>query len=147
MKTQSWWIIICLLTFITSAHADGTVMKYPISAHATRVIDGDSIVITAHLWLNLYQETVLRLAHVDAPEIRGKCDAEKTKAEEAKQFVRSWIEGSDTLTIHDIQQDKFGGRVVGRIVNERNQDLGQLLLANMLARPYEGASRDSWCNS
>ena len=147
MKTQSWWIIICLLAFMPSAHGDGTFMKHPISARGIRVIDGDSIVISAHLWLNLYQETVLRLAHVDAPELRGKCPEEKAKAQEATQFVKRWLEGSAMLTIHDIQQDKFGGRVVGRIVNERNQDLGQLLLANMLARPYEGASRDSWCNS
>ena len=147
MKTQPWWITVCLALSITSAHADGTVMKHPISVYATRVIDGDSIVISAHLWLNLYQETVLRLAHVDAPEIYGKCPEEKEKAEEATQFVKRWLEGSNMLTIHDIQQDKFGGRVVGRIVNERNQDLGQLLLANMLARPYEGGSRDSWCNS
>ena len=147
MKTQPWWVIICLLVLMPSAYGDGTVMKYPISARAMRVIDGDSIVISAHLWLNLYQETVLRLAHVDAPELRGKCPEEKVKAEEAKQFVRSWIEGSDTLTIHDVQPDKFGGRVVGCIVNERNENLGQLLLARGLARPYKGGRRDSWCVS
>ena len=147
MKTQPWWIVVCLLALMPSAYGDGTVMKYPISARAMRVIDGDSIVISAHLWLNLYQETVLRLAHVDAPELRGKCPAEKAKAEEALRFVKQWLEGSDTLTIHDIQQDKFGGRVVGRITNERNEDLGQLLLASQLARPYKGEKRRSWCVS
>ena len=147
MKTEPWWIIVCLLTFITSAHADGTVMKNPISARATQVIDGDSIVISAHIWLNIYTKTVVRLEGVDAPELEGKCPAEIEKAQEALRFVKRWIEGSGELNIHNAQQDRFGGRVVGRIVNERNEDLGQLLLANMLARPYDGRSLDSWCPS
>ena len=152
MKTQPWWIIVCFVLGITSAHGydddDGTVMKHPISVYATRVIDGDSIVISAHIWISLYQETVLRLAHANAPEIRGMCPEERAKAEEALQFVKRWIEGSSELNIHDVQQDRFGGRVVGRIVNERNQDLGQLLLAHQLARSREVEyHREYWCDS
>jgi micrococcal nuclease len=110
-----------------------------------RVIDGDTIEVRARIWPDLAMTTRLRLKGIDAPEHRGACDSETTLARQATERVTYLLATSQWLAT-DITRDKFGGRMVGRLVSSSGVDVGDRLLAEGLARPYSGRSqRQGWC--
>lgn len=79
----------------------------PTATHATitRVIDGDTIVMQAHLGLGVHVDVTVRLFGIDTPEVRGK---EKVRGLEAKAFVDGWADehGEVMLTWHG--RGKYG---------------------------------------
>ncbi|MGE5506265.1 MAG: thermonuclease family protein [Actinomycetota bacterium] len=116
----------------------------PVEAELVRVIDGDTIVVRAKLWPNLLAETHVRLLGVDAPELKGRCDAERELAEKARTFVAGRLENA-AIRLFDVRPDKYGGRVLAR-VEAGGKDLADQLLAAGLARPYHGRRREGWCD-
>src|SRR5690606_10793304 len=55
----------------------------PVPAEVLRVVDGDTIEVRAHVWLGHEVTTLVRIAGIDTPELRGKCAAERTAARRA----------------------------------------------------------------
>jgi endonuclease YncB( thermonuclease family) len=113
----------------------------PVEASLTRVIDGDTIEVRAHLWLGLELTTRVRLADIDAPELDGGCSAEREVAKTAREFLAGSL--SAAITLRDIRHDKYGGRVVARVFNAQPQNVGELLLSRRLAVPTGTAT--AWC--
>ena len=89
------------------------------------------------------RETV-RLAHVDAPELRGACPLESALAASARQLVMAAAGAGNPVTLGVLGRGKYG-RILATVTTERGQDLGRLLLDAGLARPYEGGKREGWC--
>ncbi len=118
----------------------------PIPAQVVRVIDGDTLAVRARIWLGQEVSIRVRLAGIDAPELRGRCDGEKVLAEEAKAYLRATV-GEGSVTLSEVHYGKFAGRVIARVANATGKDLGEALLAAGLARPYEGGRRESWCGA
>lgn len=81
---------------------------YPISA--IRVIDGDTIEADVDLGFRIRQRQVIRLAGIDAPELRAKDAAEREKAKAAKagleRVLLTW-QPSEVL-MHSTGLDKYG---------------------------------------
>jgi endonuclease YncB( thermonuclease family) len=115
----------------------------PIPAEVVRVIDGDTLTVRARIWIGQDLTTNVRLAGVNAPELRGQCEHERELAERARRFLAARVEGR-AVRLRDIGLDKFGGRVVARVEDEGG-DLAAALLAAELAIPYDGGRRGSWC--
>lgn len=120
----------------------------PVSADVIKIIDGDTIVVKAKIWLNQDLETAVRLRGVDAPEIKGKCPEEIYLAQQAKHFIENKI--SKNVFLYNISLDKYGGRVVANVVYydsvaKINKDLGSELLQNNLGIVYNGGHKKSWC--
>lgn len=109
-----------------------------------RVIDGDTIVVSAKIWLGHKIETLVRIRGIDAPEIKGKCFSEKRLAKEAKAFLEG-ILSSKEISLFEISNDKYAGRVLARIKTSDYQDIGNLLIEKGFARSYDGKKRGSWC--
>lgn len=84
-----------------------------------------------------------RLANVDAPELRGACEAESALARRARDFTRAWLGDWRGVTVETQGLDKYG-RVLA-VMKRGGQDLGDALVAAGLARKYAGGRRDSWC--
>ena len=124
--------------------AAGEVLPGPVQAHMVRVVDGDTVVVRARIWLGQDVEIRVRLAGIDAPELRGKCPAERDLARRAGAFIRARTDGG-AVRLADIQYGKFAGRVVARLITEGGEDLSRALLAAGLARPYTGRRRQPWC--
>ena len=57
------------------------------------MIDGDTIVVRARIWLGQEVETRVRLAGADAPELNGGCEVERRLARRARDFVRAKAAG------------------------------------------------------
>lgn len=124
--------------------AGGEVLDAPISARVVRVVDGDSLIVQARIWVGQQVETGVRLLGVDAPELRGRCRAERDLAERSRAFVEQGV-GGRHIRLRDVQLGKFAGRVVARVDAWDGEDLGQALVAAGLARPYDGGPRKPWC--
>ncbi len=116
----------------------------PIPARLIKVIDGDTIMVRARIWLGQEVETAVRLLDVDAPELHARCEGERKLAEAARDFVIAFL-AEPSLTLRDVARDKYGGRVLAHVSAADGRDLSAALLAARMARPYEGSGRMAWC--
>ena len=108
------------------------------------VIDGDTVLVRARIWLGQEVETRVRLEGVDTPELRGKCEVARRLARAARSFVQARVGGRQVI-LRDIQYGKYAGRVVARIQTPDGDDLADALIAAGLGHAYDGAARASWC--
>lgn len=135
--------IFILIIFIPPAIAKET-LHGPIQAEVIRVIDGDTFDVRAQIWIGQYIETRVRLNGLDTPELRGKCQSEKIKAQNAKAALESLILNKHVY-LDDIHGGKYAGRVIANAKTDQGFDLSNRLIEQGLARPYHGDKRDSWC--
>jgi micrococcal nuclease len=111
------------------------------------VIDGDTLTIEAlYLPKPLKPELKLRIIGVDTPEKghRAKCDAERTKALEAKAFTQEIIDQGKVKKISLHSWDKYGGRVLGDVLID-GKSLSKLLIQSNYAVKYDGGKKTLWC--
>lgn len=87
----------------------------------------------------------VRVGGVDAPEMRGKCEAEKQAATKARDVVVGLLGNAHSIVLHNLQHEKFGRLLAD--VEVDGLDLGKILLANGLVREYHGAARQGWCTT
>ncbi len=87
----------------------------------------------------------VRVLGIDAPEIRGKEACEKKKAFIARDFVAKVLSSANKLEIHHLQRDKYF-RILGDVMVD-DKNLKDMLLAEGLAKPYDGGSKKNihWC--
>lgn len=116
----------------------------PVRAHLVRVIDGDTVEVLARIWPDHYVEARVRLAGIDAPELRGRCAGEIAQAERAKARLAALLSGN-RLLLADVRYGKYAGRVVARVLTEDGRDVAGILLAEKLVRAYDGGRRTDWC--
>ena len=120
-------------------------MPGPIEARVVRVIDGDTILVRAKVWLGQEVETLVRLSGIDTPELHGRCPREKQMAEKARAFLVARLEQGE-VRLRQVAFDKYGGRVLAKVETNDGEDLGTLLLRSGLGRAYGGTARSTWCN-
>ncbi len=116
----------------------------PVPARVLGVVDGDTVIVRARIWLGQEVETRVRLRGVDAPEIKGRCEAERRLAARARDFALAKL-GDGPVVLTDVQYGKYAGRVVARIRTADGEDLAAALVTAGLGRPYAGGRRESWC--
>lgn len=137
-----------LLAVCLSVAAPGLAAKEilagPIQASVVEVIDGDTVIVRARVWLGQDVEVRVRLSGIDAPELRARCPEERRLALAARAYLSDrLVTGPVALT--DIHYGKYAGRVIARLVDKDGADIGQALIENGLARPYRGGRRGKWC--
>ena len=134
----------------SSAERVGNTIPGPVPARIIRVVDGDTVVVRARIWLDQEVETKVRLQGIDTPELRGKCQDESLLALAARDFViglGKTVNGTtnDEVQLFDIEYGKFAGRVVARIKSPNGVDYSHALIAAGFARSYDGGRRQPWC--
>lgn len=106
----------------------------PPSPQACAVVDGDTI---------RCGEQRVRLAGLDAPELRARCEEEARLAQAATARLRDLVEGG--VTLYQTGQDRFG-RTLAVVRDQRGEDVAEVLIREGLARPYHGRGpREGWC--
>ncbi|MDP3898996.1 MAG: thermonuclease family protein, partial [Mesorhizobium sp.] len=101
-------------------------------AHVTCVVDGDTF------WLDGEK---IRIAGIDAPEIKGKCRSEKTRAAEATRRLRDILSGA-AITLERTGKDKYGRTLAH--VRVGAGEAGRMLVDEGLARAWTG-KKEGWC--
>lgn len=117
-------------------------------AQVLRVIDGDTVVISApFLPRPLKPEISVRVFGVDTPEkgFRAKCLQEDQRGQSATAFTKDAVVSTKHHQVVIYDWDKFGGRVLGDMILD-GQSLRAALIANNFAREYYGEAKQSWCN-
>lgn len=111
--------------------------QFPVCGLAARscVIDGDTF------WL---EGVKIRIADIDTPELKGRCDWEIQKAEEARdRLVLLLNEGPfDIQPIGDRDEDQYGRKL--RVLTRGGNSIGDQLVSEGLARTWTGR-REPWC--
>tara|TARA_R110002110_G_scaffold4877_5_gene24678 strand:- start:4938 stop:5432 length:495 start_codon:yes stop_codon:yes gene_type:complete len=133
-----------LTASLTSSVQAGERLAGPVPAEVMRVIDGDTLVVRARIWLGQSVETHVRLAGIDAPELRGKCEREKTRARAAREALAALV-ATGPIALSAIEAGKFGGRVIARVETALHEDASSALITGGHVRAYEGGARAGWC--
>jgi len=141
--------LMMLLLLATAAKANPitkgeTRLEGPIEATVIRVIDGDTIFVEAHVWLEQSIKTFIRLKGVDAAEKRAKCAYELEMANTATNFLKKEIEGKRVL-LKNIDYGKYSRRVLADVLTQEREMVSEMLFERHLARYYNGGKRKSWC--
>ena len=116
-----------------------------------RIVDGDSLEI-ANEFLPEELKLFVRIKGIDTPEKapRAKCEKENILAQKASNYTKNSIEKAQKnhqkITFSEIKWDKYGGRIVAKVMIDDN-DLGQELVRKGLARVYYGEKKKTWCNN
>lgn len=145
----------CLLWFAAfgqhganAASADNR-LKGPVQAIVERVVDGDTLLVRARIWLDQEVRVHVRLARIDTPELSARCSRERELAAGARDYVQFMLFGGGqaepSIWLSDVGQDKYGGRVLARVTGAAGQDIAQALLNAGFATPYDGKKRTDWC--
>lgn len=133
-----------LLAPLLCAGSAQTYLPGPVTAEVRRVLDGDTLEVSARIWLGQEVETKVRLAGIDAPELRGACEAERAAARAAQAWLDARLVGASVRLV-DVRFDKYGGRVLARVLDAEGRDVGDALVTEGLARAYDGRRRAPWC--
>lgn len=159
------WIRILLLAALVAgtpasgARGAGDRLAGPLPAQVVSVLDGDTLEVRIHIWLGQELRTRVRLAGIDAPELKGKCERERKLARRARAYLLARLGPVDAgaragiaaaagaVQLREIRYGKYAGRVLARVETLDGTDLGQRLIAAGLARPYDGGRRASWCEA
>lgn len=104
------------------------------------VIDGDTFADAA-------SGMRYRLANIDTPETgaRARCAAERRLADDATSVARAIIAAAESVAVKPTGRIDAYGRAIA-YVQVNGQDLGALLVARDVARPWRGR-REPWCDS
>lgn len=110
---------------------------YEYSATVKKVVDGDTIDVSADLGFDIWYNVRLRINGVNAPEK----NTEEGKA--AKQFVVDYLPVGTPVTINTFKDkaEKYG-RILANVRKQgEEQTLNELLLSSGHAVPYFGGPR------
>lgn len=110
------------------------------------VTDGDTFKARLPVWQGVEIVTSVRVNGIDAPELRGKCDFEKVKAEEATAALTHFLQTGKNVTLHNVKDDKYSGRVVADVMVD-GKSLSSEMIRTGLVRPYNGGTRLGWCGN
>ena len=136
-------IVSCLAVPLVAQAEDR--LPGPIPARVERVVDGDTVVVAARIWLGQTLITHVRIAGVDTPELRGDCPLERDLAVAARDGLADLLTPVE-VTLHGVRLGTYAGRVVAEIHDAEGRDIGTALLSLGLARAYDGrGGRPSWC--
>ena len=100
------------------------------------IVDGDTIDVSG---------VRIRMIDYDAPEIgRSKCAREHALGEKAKARLRDLLNAGpiDIAPLGNRDEDKYGRKL--RLVTINGQSVGDILIGEGLAWPWEGRRHD-WC--
>lgn len=140
MKVAIAALALSCVALAVSALSAASAEPWPICSGGNRaargvtcVVDGDTI------W---FRGEKIRIANIDAPELRGKCRAERRLARVARDRLRLILENFD-IDIRRTGKDRYGRTLAtiraGRI------DVGDALIAGGHAAPWRGRQAD-WCD-
>lgn len=125
--------------------AAATSVPGPIAAEVLRIVDGDTLEVQATIWLGQSVTTLVRISGIDAPELRARCDQEKSRAEAARALAADMMPVGGKVILTDVANGKYAGRVLAVVHTADGRDVAAELVKRGLAVTYDGRSRPSWC--
>jgi len=131
-------LVICcgLVVFANASDLDSVQVK-----RVRYVYDGDTFY--ADLDRRKGRNVAVRVAGVDTPEIKGKCQHEIERAIQAREFVKAVLNNARVIELKNMRRGYYGRIVAGVWINGRN--LAAILIERNYGRPYTKGWRIGWC--
>lgn len=110
--------------------------------------DGDTITVNLPSVHPLFGKLIaVRIAGVDAAEIKSQTECEHEVALKTQSFVENKLRAAQKITLLNAERDKYFRIVAEVIVDDKS--LGQDLLHEGLAYPYSGGTKikQDWCKA
>lgn len=138
--------VLTLLTLLVGVTATGRGLaaeriEGPVEAELIRVIDGDTVLVSARPWPDHQVKTYVRLRGIDAPELKSRCPAVRHAALKAQATLTGLLQASPVVALTAISGDKYYGRVVATLTLADGTDPAAVLLSSGLADPYSGGRK------
>lgn len=136
------FLAFCLLFCV------GSVFAQEMRLVVRGVHDGDTINVTLDSLPVPLNHASIRLRGIDTPEMgaRAKCDFERMLANLAKAYLASMIKPGDIITVTNLDWDKYGGRILGEVIDGAGRNVNALMILNHHAEPYNGEGvKFNWC--
>lgn len=109
--------------------------------------DGDTITVRIPQTHPLFGENIsVRVVGIDTPEKTGKGPCEKQRARDAQRLVANLLKSKTDIELRKVARDKYF-RVLAEVWIG-NQSVGEILIKNKLAVPYNGGRKPAstnWC--
>lgn len=103
------------------------------------VYDGDTLTVIRLARTDtdtvVAQRVKVRLAHIDAPEVRTSDADEKRRGHAARDRLRDLLPTGATVTMHDLGPDKYG-RTLAQVDGPDGRNTAQVMLDEGHAIPY-----------
>ena len=133
--------LLLVLTTLTLTSVNAADVTLPVRS----VYDGDTIRSDLPALPIPLNHVSIRLMGIDAPELHGQCDTEKTNALLAKAKLQEVLVNQPNVVVKDAKWDKYGSRIDGRVFLNDGTDVAGKMIESGLVRPYTGGARASWC--
>jgi len=109
---------------------------YKLEVEAYNVYDGDTLKdVVIGLGFGVYVRKDLRLARIQAPEIRNRNKEEKQKGFESKEYLISLLSNQSDLTVHIVGKGKYG-RWIAEIYKS-GESVSDIMLDSGFAKVYK----------
>ena len=135
-------VVLASLLLLVPSVAGATCYDWPL--RTPPAYDGDTLRITMPGLPPELSEMLVRVAGVDTPEIKGRCEAEKTLAIQARDFVIRSLGEARSVSFCNPKWGKYGKRVIAEVMLD-GKSLAATLIERGLGRPYHGGRRKGWC--
>ncbi len=140
-----WAIILIIIPLVIFSDNKITYPnRYP--AKVLDITDGDTFKTEIYSWPQHSIKAQIRLRGIDTPEIRAKCEIEKTLALRAKARLSELLPKGSSIFLSNVELGTYAGRIIADVATHNFPDIGEILLNENLARRYyvkEG--KQSWC--
>lgn len=113
----------------------------PVEAEILRIVDGDTILVSAKPWPQQSIEVYVRLRGIDTPELRSRCPVDRAAATSARDLLILLVAGEERVSLTDIEGDKYFGRVVADMQLADGSNPAHDLVAAGLAVTYGGGRK------
>lgn len=111
------------------------------------VIDGDTLKAEVPALPDHLRKVSIRIIRIDTPEIHGKCEEEKKRARQAKEFLTEKFKETHLVTFGWMEWDKYGGRILAEVFFD-GVDVGKMMVDAGYAASYFGEKKvNLWCGS
>ena len=107
--------------------------------------DGDTCYVIAPTLPEPLQKMSVRILGIDTPEMRAECAEEKKLALKGREFANKMFRAAEKIEFANLKWDKYGGRVLVDVFLEGKLYKDEIINAG-LARPYDGGTKESWCD-
>lgn len=114
---------------------------YTYRARVIKTIDADTLRCEISLGFDVYKVIDIRLARINAPEVRTKDEDEKYRGRKAKEFVEDLLHPVEHVIIRTEKDKRSFNRYIGEVLvptPAETINLSDLLLEKGHAEEYKG---------
>lgn len=108
--------------------------EYVYQAKVLKVVDGDTLWVELDLGMRIKKKERIRLAGINAPEIRGETN---TQGIEAKEFLTGLLrDNNNNVLVRTSKEGKYG-RWLGVLFDQAGANINDAMIAAGHAVPYK----------